>query len=312
MQARRNLNIDSTFSLGQKAGAETLPESEAGERGLQFFTASDGARIAYRDEGEGRPLVLLHGLMAHGGFFRGQEDLAGQFRLITIDLRGHGASAEVPESPTIEQIAADVAALAEALELHDAIGVGWSLGATVLWHVLAGPAADRFAGAVVIDMTARVLNDEEWDLGLSPEACDARSAAIRDDFERFALDAGQGIFAQPIGNGRRALADWASFEFARNDPDTIAAVWASLVRQDVRALLERIDHPTLVVHGAQSRLYGEGTADHLVTALPDARAARFESSGHAPHLEQPELFNRTLTEFAERLSRGRATHAPNV
>lgn len=279
---------------------------------MQFFTASDGARIAYRDEGEGTPLVLLHGLMAHGGFFRGQETLTERFRLITIDLRGHGASSEVPGSPTVEQIAGDVAGLAEMLDLRDAIGVGWSLGATVLWHVLAGPAAHRFAGAVVIDMTARVLNDAEWELGLSPEACEARSAAIRDDFEQFALDAGQGIFAQPIDNGHRAMADWASFEFARNDPDTIAAVWASLVSQDVRALLERIDHPTLVVHGAQSRLYGEGTADHLVTALPDARSARFESSGHAPHLEQPELFNRTLTEFAERLSRGRATHESKV
>ena len=48
------------------------------------------------------------------------------------------------------------------------------------------------------------------------------------------------IFAQPVENGARALADWASFEFARNDPATIASLWASLVRQDVRALLERI------------------------------------------------------------------------
>jgi pimeloyl-ACP methyl ester carboxylesterase len=78
----------------------------------------------------------------------------------------------------------------------------------------------------------------------------------------------------------------------------------------VRALLERIAHPTLVVHGAQSRLYGEDTADHLVAALPDARAVRFDRSGHAPHLEQPELFNATLTDFADRLFRGRA--APNT
>ena len=288
---------------------------------MRFFTTSDGARIAYRDEGEGTPLVLLHGLMAHGGFFREQEALAGRFRLIRIDLRGHGASAEAGDAaaggPTVEQIAGDVAELADALDLHHAIGVGWSLGATVLWHVLTGPAAARFAGAVVIDMTARVLNDSEWDLGLSAEACEARSAAIRDDFERFALDAGQSIFAQPVENGPdaacgvpedkfRAMADWASFEFARNDPAKIASVWASLVRQDVRALLAKISHPTLVMHGAQSRLYGEDTADHLVAALPDARAVRFENSGHAPHLEQPRLFNTTLSEFADRLSRGRA------
>jgi pimeloyl-[acyl-carrier protein] methyl ester esterase len=297
--------------------------SEAGERSLQYFTTSDGARIAFRDEGQGTPLVLLHGLMAHGDFFREQEALADRFRLIRVDLRGHGASAAASGPATVEQIAADVAELAEALELEGAIGVGWSMGATVLWHVLTGPAAGRFAGAVVIDMTARVLNDEEWGLGLSAESCEARSAAIRDDFERFAQDAGQGIFAQPVENGAfdaacgvaqdkiHALADWASFEFARNDPDTIASLWASLVRQDVRALLERIAHPTLVIHGAQSRLYGEDTADHLVAALPDAKAVRFDRSGHAPHLEQPELFNDTVTQFADRLSRDRASQTPS-
>lgn len=297
---------------------------------MQFFTASDGARIAYRDDGEGPPLVLLHGLMAHGGFFPGQDALADKFRLIRIDLRGHGASRAAigdgepaTSRPTVEQIASDVAELAESLGLEGAIGVGWSLGATILWHVLTGPAAGRFAGAVVIDMTARVLNDEHWGLGLSAEACEARAAAIRDDFERFAVDAGQGIFAQPLDDApgaaggvardrRHDLADWASFEFARNDPATIAALWASLVRQDVRALLERISHPTLVVHGARSRLYGEDTADHLVAALPDARAVRFDQSGHAPHLEQPELFNQTLTDFADRLSRGRNTLSQTV
>lgn len=278
---------------------------------MRFFTTSDGTRIAYRDQGEGRPLVLLHGLMAHGGFFREQAPLAAGFRLIRIDLRGHGASGGAGRA-SVEQLAEDIAELAEALDLEGAIGVGWSMGATILWHLLTGGAAGRFAGAVVIDMTARVLNDEDWALGLSPEACEARSAAIRDDFESFALAAGQGIVAQPVENGARALADWASFEFARNDPETIAALWASLVRQDVRALLERIQHPTLVVHGARSRLYGDDTADHLVAALPNARAVRFDASGHAPHLEQPLLFNATLTDFADRLSRARNIQSTEI
>ena len=272
---------------------------------MHYFTASDGARIAYRDDGSGPPLVLLHGLMAHGGFFRAQAPLADRFRLIAPDLRGHGAS-EAGEAPTVERAAADIAELVKALDLKGAIGVGWSLGATLLWQVLTGAASDRFAGAVVVDMTARVLNDDGWALGLSAEQCEARTAAIRDDFERFAVDAGQAIFAQPVANGARALADWASFEFARNDSAAIAAMWESLVRQDVRALLERIRHPTLVVHGAQSSLYGEDTADHLVAALPDAEAVRFDESGHAPHLEQPELFNATLRNFADRLFRDRA------
>jgi pimeloyl-[acyl-carrier protein] methyl ester esterase len=249
--------------------------------------------------------VLLHGLMAHGGFFREQEKLAADFRLISIDLRGHGESQGAP-APTVERIAADVAELVALLDLEGAIGVGWSLGATVLWHVLAGPAAARFAGAVVIDMTARVRNDARWDLGLSPEACEARSLAIRDDYESFAVSAGQAIFAQPVPAERNGLATWVSQEFARNDASAMAAVWESLVVQDMRQLLASIRHPTLIVHGAHSSLYGDGTADHLVAVLPQASAVRFERSGHAPHLEEPDLFNDTLKNFAGRLSRARA------
>jgi pimeloyl-ACP methyl ester carboxylesterase len=277
---------------------------------LHSFTASDGARIAYRDSGSGTPIVLLHGLMAHGGFFDGQAALAKNFRIISIDLRGHGESAG-GEAPGVERMAADVAELAEALGLEGAVGVGWSLGATILWHVLAGSAGRRFAGAVVVDMTARVKNDAEWDLGLSPEACEARSIAIRDDFESFALTAGQAIFAQPVAPAHRKLADWASREFARNDAAAMASVWASLVRQDMRALLDRIQHPTLIVHGGRSELYGDDTAGHLVAALPHARAVRFENSGHAPHLEEPELFNATLTDFADSLSLARTTQNSN-
>jgi len=281
-------------------------EEERGRRGyLQHFTASDGARIAYRDTGtagDGRtPVVLLHGLMAHGGFFREQAPLAKDFRLVAIDLRGHGQSPAPDGEASVERIAADVAELVAALDLEQAIGIGWSLGATVLWHVLAGPAAGRFGGAVVVDMTARVRNDHEWDLGLSPEACEARGLAIREDFESFARNAGEAIFAQPVVERHRGTADWAGREFARNQAAAIASVWASLVRQDVRALLENIQHPTLIVHGGQSSLYGDDTADHLVAALPRARAVRFARSGHAPHLEEPEAFNAAIRDFADQL-----------
>ena len=278
---------------------------------MKHFTASDGARIAYRDEGAGRPIMLLHGFMAHGGFFRGQAPLAANHRLIAIDLRGHGGSPANGHAPVVERIAADVVELAAVLDLQDAIGVGWSLGATVLWHVLAGTAGARFAGAVIVDMTARVCNGGDWALGLSPETCAARSSAIRDDFEAFAASAGQAMFAQPVRADLREIADWASSEFAGNDPAAMAAVWASLVDQDMRALLAGIRQPTLIVHGAQSQLYGEDTTSHLVASLPDARALRFEASGHAPHLEEPERFNRALAEFAVRLSRAGLSHAVN-
>ena len=263
---------------------------------MRQFTASDGARIAYTDEGGGRPLVLLHGLMADSGFFERQRELAGSFRVVAVDLRGHGRSPAGDSPPTIGRLAEDVAELAASLDLEDAIGVGWSLGAAVLWRVLAGPASHLFAGAVVVDMTPRVLNDDGWDLGLSRETCEARSQAIRDDFPAFAAAAGQAIFAAP-----GAAADRAASAFAANDPAAIGALWESLVEADFRPLLPSIRQPTLVVHGAHSHLYGADTAGHLVAALPNARAVAFDRSGHAPHLEQSELFNASLREFAATL-----------
>jgi pimeloyl-ACP methyl ester carboxylesterase len=260
---------------------------------LKHFTASDGARIAYSDEGNGRPLLLLHGLMANSGFFERQGELAGQFRIIAVDLRGHGRSPAGPVPPTIRLLADDVAALAGELDLEGAIGIGWSLGAAVLWRVLQGPASPRFAGSVVVDMTPRVLNEGDWDLGLTREICEARSQSIREDFPAFAAAAGQAIFATP-----GAEADRAALAFAANDPVAIGSLWESLVEEDFRPLLPGIGQPTLVIHGARSHLYGADTADHLVASLPDARGVTFDRSGHAPHLEQPRLFNDTIRDFA--------------
>ncbi len=269
---------------------------------MRHFTASDGARIAYSDEGRGRPLVFLHGLMADSAFFERQRALADEFRVIAVDLRGHGRSPAGPVPPAIGILAKDVAGLASDLELEGAVGIGWSLGAAVLWRVLAGPASSKFEGAVVVDMTPRVLNDQDWGLGLSRETCEARSQAIRDDFPAFAAAAGRAIFASP-----GVEADRAAAAFAANDPAAIGALWESLVEEDFRPLLPSIRQPTLVVHGAHSHLYGADTAGHLARALPWARAVTFDRSGHAPHLEQPELFNATLREFAATLPPVRQT-----
>jgi pimeloyl-ACP methyl ester carboxylesterase len=246
--------------------------------------------------------------MAHRGFWRLQRPLASDFRLISIDLRGQGESVRAGDSPGVEQLAEDVTGLVEELGLEDAIGVGWSLGASVLWHVLTGPAAARFSGSVIIDMTPKVQNGEDWQLGLSQDLCEARRLGIREEFEAFAANAGRAMFAEPTGAAAR-MAQWAAGEFAGSDQPSIAALWESLVEQDLRPLLPRIAQPALIVHGAQSQLYGSGTAEYLARALPNARCIRFDRSGHAPHLEQPELFNTAIRDFAASLPRTRQTQA---
>lgn len=269
---------------------------------MDVFTASDGAEIAYHDEGAGRPLVFLHGLMANAEFFEPQRALTRDgFRVLRIDLRGHGRTAAGDPPPDLGRLAADVAELAQTLALEGAVAVGWSLGASVVWRLLAGPEARRFAAGVVVDMTPCVLNDDDWTLGLSQDHVDARRQAIADDFPAFAAAAGAAIFASPLDERTEPMARWASQAFVRADAGAVQALWGSLVAEDFRAALAGIGQPMLVVRGAHSHLYGPETADHIVAALPHAHGLTFDRSGHSPHLEQPERFNRALRDFAATL-----------
>ena len=154
-----------------------------------------------------------------------------------------------------------------------AIGVGWSLGATVLWHVLSGPAAARFAGAVVVDMTARV--QERRGMGPRPLARGLRGAQHRDP-RRFSSLRRHRRPGRSSPSRRREHATWPTGR-ASNSPATMpprsarsGRAWSA---RTCAPCCSKIEHPTLIVHGARSRLYGDDTADHLVAALPE-RARR--------------------------------------
>jgi pimeloyl-ACP methyl ester carboxylesterase len=110
------------------------------------------------------------------------------------------------------------------------------------------------------------------------------------------------VLAPPIVDRKAELAAWAAEEFARNDPAAMGALWASLAEQDHRALLARIEQPTLIVRGAHSYLYGAETSHFLARALPHARIVEFSRSGHAPAIEEPELFNSTIRSFVAELA----------
>lgn len=264
------------------------------------FVASDGASIAYRDEGlgsrgEGPPLLLLHGLNAHGGFFAPQvEALGDRFRIIRPDFRGHGATPPT-QAPDIARLGADVAELMGHLGLSGVIGVGWSLGATVLWEMMAGPVASAFAGLVVIDMSPRVLAAPDWTLGLIDPAM--REPPPHET----ALERGRRIAEMIIGletEGRAALIDRWGPELAVADPASVMALGASLYAQDCRAVLPSIRVPTLVAHGGASRFYPTETAHFIARSVQRGRVETFARSGHAPHLEEPDRFNTLFSAFA--------------
>jgi non-heme chloroperoxidase len=133
---------------------------------------STGVTLSYQDAGQGRPLILLHGVCMSNRFFeRNVEPLAAHHRVIAPDFRSHGDSPAVEGGHTVEQYARDLRALIEALELRDVVLVGWSMGSLVAWEYLSQNVEDcGVAGVVIVSQGPSDLTQEGWDYGIADMA----------------------------------------------------------------------------------------------------------------------------------------------
>ncbi len=123
-------------------------------------TAVNGITLAYSDSGAGLPIVLLHAFPLNRTMWAEQETaLSSQFRVITVDLRGHGESDAPLWHYTLDQAADDVRALLDHLAITQALFVGLSMGGYVLLAFYR-KYADRVKGMVLADTKAQADTPE--------------------------------------------------------------------------------------------------------------------------------------------------------
>lgn len=269
----------------------------------------DGTLMSFLDEGAGDPVVLVHGWAVTAEYFDSiAADLSAEFRVIRPDLRAHGLTLSGDLPLEIGTLAADLAELLEQLDLHNAVVLGWSMGALVAWRHFLDFGADRLAGHIVEDMTPRVLNSVGWQLGMANGLDAAASAramrAMHRDWPAYAE-----AFTPKILSRDRAVRDPELVariceEIQLREPQSMAALWGAMVREDFRAELPAVKLPTLVAYGERSDAYGPETSRYLVDSLPNAERKGFPHSGHAPHLEEPEEFSEAVIAFAHRVQTG--------
>jgi pimeloyl-ACP methyl ester carboxylesterase len=235
------------------------------------FPARDGIELAYRVTGEGRPLVLLHGLTASGLQWVRHGHAAAiasrGYRVILPDLRGHGDSAR-PHDPAAyppDVLADDTLALIDELGLDDYDLGGYSLGGTIVVRTLARGA--RPARAIVAGQGLGVIT----------------GTASRGGQYRSALTAlARGDVIEP-GSPEAEQAHWITQ--GGGDPQALLHVLDSLVATPESAL-HQITTPTLVVVGDQDERHASG--DALAATLPDAQFTRVPGN-HYTALTAPEL-----------------------
>ena len=273
---------------------------------MESITADDGEPIHYHDDGEGPPLVLLHGWTStHRDWNLFVAPLAARHRLLRWDARAHGGHAlRTGTVATVERMARDLDNLLTRLNLRGVTLVGHSMGALTLWQYLRDFGSERIAAAVVIDQSPKLVTDECWDKGIYGDFDWARNAvfmrALEHDFAEAVLCLGaDGL--DPRAR-QRYLDNAEGVQAFRERMRRLAAkplidCWASLSAADYRDVLPSIDVPVLLVYGARSNFYTAETAAYVRDAIADARLEVYADVDHSPHLWCSQRFVDDLLSF---------------
>ncbi|WP_123538634.1 alpha/beta fold hydrolase [Halosimplex salinum] len=253
---------------------------------------------------DARPILLVHGYSQSHLSWRDQFDstLAEEFRLVAMDLRGHGES-EKPRGAygESEAWAGDVQAVADALGLDEFVLAGWSYGSLVALDYLATHGTDRVAAVALVGVVAGIgtKTTNEW---LQPEYLDLFPDLVSTDAE----------------TATAALAAFVDVCFhAERPPDEryldlgFNAVVPPHVRDGMRDrtvshldLLGELSVPVLVTHGAHDRVVSAEAARAVADRIPDAELSVYPDCGHTPFRENAERFGRELRAFVRSLESG--------
>ncbi len=250
-----------------------------------------GLEIGYRRTGQGPALVLVHGALTDGGYWRPQlEELGDEFTVVAWDEPGAGESSDLPPDFTLAGYAGALAGLIGALELAPAHVCGLSWGGSVALALFRDhPACVR--SLVLADSYAG------WRGSLPADEVETRLAAAR------ALAAEPPDRPEALWPG--LLSPGASAEVARElsaavsgfRPASVRAVGEIMASCDLRELLPTVDVPTLLLWGELDERSPRAVAEQINAGIPGSRLVFIPGAGHVSSLEQPERFNAELREF---------------
>lgn len=265
---------------------------------MQKLTLADGRQIAWRQTGNGPPLVLLHGwAMSSAVFAEVMAELASDFCLLAPDLRGHGAT-DPGTGYALADFAVDLAEWLQLLGLQEVHLAGWSLGGQVALE-LAPLLAGRLRRLILVGATPRFTAAADWEAGLPA----TQVRAMARDLKRHYLKTMGDFFAlQFAGESMpreryRQIVDFAVRSGRLPEPDVALAALETLRCEDQRQVLSQIDVPVLVQHGELDRIALPAAADYLAAHLSAARLQLLPGVGHAPFLSRPQEVCRRWQDF---------------
>ena len=273
---------------------------------MSRFTTRDGTEIFYKDWGKGQPIVFHHGWPLSADDWDNQMlfFLEQGYRVIAHDRRGHGRSAQTATGNDMDTYAADVAELAEHLDLRNAVHIGHSTGGGEVARYVARHGAGRVAKAVLIGAVPPVMVKSDSNPGGLPiEVFDGFRAALVANRAQFFRDIPAGPFYGFNRDGAKVsqgvIDNWwrqGMMGGAKAHYDCIEAFSETDFTDDLR----KLDVPVLILHGDDDQIVP--IADSALLAAKLVRQVTLKVYKGLPHgmcTTHPEIINPDLLAFIQ-------------
>jgi 3-oxoadipate enol-lactonase len=260
-----------------------------------MLVSIDGRRVHYDLLGvDDAPIVcFVHSLASDGGMWAEQvaATLDGGFRVLRVDMRGHGGSEAIPGPYSMDALADDVAALLELLKIERTHFVGLSVGA-MIGQSLAIRYGAKISSLLLCDSqpSAPPTARASWSAPLAMVRQSNSLTPVRSGMLR--------AFLSDAFKARRP-ARWAQIEstLLATSPTGFEGCVAAMSDFDFTADLPSVRTPTLVLCGAADPMTPPAENQRLAALIPGARYEEIPDARHFANVEQPETFNRILTEW---------------
>ncbi|MFT4001495.1 MAG: alpha/beta hydrolase [Rhizobium sp.] len=270
------------------------------------ITTKDGTQIFYKDWGsrDAQPLVFHHGWPLSSDDWDAQMMffLEKGYRVIAHDRRGHGRSSQTETGNEMDTYAADVAELAEHLDLKNAVHIGHSTGGGEVAHYVARAGKGRVAKAVLIGAVPPIMVKSDKNPGGLPiEVFDGFRAALLANRAQFFLDIPTGPFYgfnRPDAKvSQGVIQNWwrqGMMGGAKAHYDCIKAFSETDFTED----LQKIDVPTLVMHGEDDQIVPIADSALLsIKLLKHGTLKTYKGFPHGMATTHADVINADLLEF---------------
>jgi sigma-B regulation protein RsbQ len=266
-----------------------VPFAQA-DRNTTVVNAADGVPINYSAQGKGdTALVFVHCWACDRTYWDNQvPEFAKNYRVVTIDLPGHGQSGQGRKSWSIDSFAEDVKAVVTKLDLKRVVLVGSSMGGPIS-VAAARSMPERVVAIVPVDS---LLNVEQK---ITPEQIDAVVKQMQADYKGSVTALTNQFFFSP--NTPAAVKERVIKDATSRPPDLAVAILKGIFANDVLPALREIKVPIHAING--DRAPTDLAANRKYASQFDATILK--GMGHYPMLEDPTRFNQALADVLKKL-----------